>query len=283
MPRTLGILDYVKEAFLDKWNAVLFALGMGAGIVTLRPDLFWPPVIALELLFLLVLSQNRRFQRACAAKETAREAWEQAQKFHETVGRLGAADRARFERLRQRCEGLLSSADQAGAGRADLLGGERVTSTNQLLWMFVRALTYKMALERFVDPKTEKELRDRIRKLETDSAAPGLLDRARKAMEENRKVVEDRLANYERAGANLRVVEAELGRIEDLASLALERSLTTASLGDLNAQVSGVSQELESMERVLRDVMGDAPAITMPDAIAPEILSRPVPTGTRTA
>ncbi|MBL8695122.1 MAG: hypothetical protein JNJ88_13590 [Planctomycetes bacterium] len=281
MPRKLGILDYLREAFFTKWNLAGLALGLGAGIITLRPDLFWPFTIAAELLFLLIISQNARFQRLCDAKEAAKEAqnvakqaWEQAQRLAEVLAKLPAQDRARFEKLRQRCEELLRSSEQTGTARGDMLGGERLKSINQLLWMFVRALSYRHALDRSLDAGKERELRSRLAQLEKEQADPELPERTRATVAENRRIVEERLANFAKARENHKSVEAELSRIEDLTSLVLERSLTSASLGDLNAQVSGVGNELESMEKALREVLGDAPVFSESTAnVGPSILT----------
>jgi hypothetical protein len=278
MARKLGLLGYVKAAFRQHANLAFVALFSLAGLIWIdNPLLFWLPGAALEMLYLLAMSQNARFQRLCEARESAKEAKKQELRVDSLVASLEPRDRERFRSLQRRCQALLESTAQAEADR-DLLGDERISSTNRLLWMCLRALLYRRALDQFLTTTPEAALRARIGQLDTQLEDKKLLDRARQTLAENRKVVEARLANVERAQANRRAVDAELSQIEDLASLALERGLTSAGLGDLNAQVNGVRSGLESMETLVREVVGESPTLLVPEGDVPPILSKPVPT-----
>ena len=111
-----GIWRYVKEAFLFRWNVLLFGGAMAAAAISGQPDVAIPLVAAGEIAYLAGLTTLPRFQAAIDAKARAED------KGGLAAGRVGGGDtqsarkrltdvltslepdrRSRFLKLRARC------------------------------------------------------------------------------------------------------------------------------------------------------------------------------------
>ncbi len=57
------MLNYIKTAFLNQWNLLLFAGGMGFAAISGRPDIAMPLVLAGEAAYLGLLGTHPKFQR----------------------------------------------------------------------------------------------------------------------------------------------------------------------------------------------------------------------------
>src|SRR5262245_27510698 len=111
-PRSAGMADYVKEAFLFRWNLLFFLGATAAAALTPFADVLLPVVAATELTFLTGLVSVPRFRAAIDAKvhaegqaATAQPA-APAQPPASITGMLGGLPpdaRTRFQRLHARC------------------------------------------------------------------------------------------------------------------------------------------------------------------------------------
>src|SRR5262245_30956438 len=105
-----GWLNYVKEAFLYRWNLLVFGGAAAAALLSPHPDVVLPLVAAAEIAYLGGLTTLPRFQAAIDAK--ARGATRAStggaspvdarQRLLEVLGGLDAERRNRFLRLRAR-------------------------------------------------------------------------------------------------------------------------------------------------------------------------------------
>src|SRR3954468_18013644 len=111
-PRAAGMGDYLKEAFLFRWNLLLFLGSTAAAALTPIPDLLLPLVGAGELVYLTGLVSVPRFRAAIDAKvhaerqgttSTQQSAPVPAVSLGAMLGGLPPTDRTRFERLHSRC------------------------------------------------------------------------------------------------------------------------------------------------------------------------------------
>src|SRR5262245_36571695 len=66
--RTAGMADYLREAFLFRWNVLFFAGGVAAAAMTPFPGGALPLVAAAELTYLAGLISIGRFRAAVDAK-----------------------------------------------------------------------------------------------------------------------------------------------------------------------------------------------------------------------
>src|ERR1700716_4199711 len=67
-PRRAGMPDYLKEAFLFRWNLLFFLGGTAAAALTPLAPVLLPLVAAGELTYLTGLVSVRRFRAALDAK-----------------------------------------------------------------------------------------------------------------------------------------------------------------------------------------------------------------------
>src|SRR5262245_37865203 len=106
--RAAGMTDYLREAFLFRWNALSFAGGVAAAAMTPMAAGLLRFVAAAELTYLAGLISIRRFRVAIDAKVAATGRTEQAiapaaaPSLVTMLAGLPADARARFERLHAR-------------------------------------------------------------------------------------------------------------------------------------------------------------------------------------
>src|SRR3989337_2652522 len=104
--KEMGILYYVKSVFRLKYNLIGLAWFFIAGIVT-TPRLFWPIGIALEILFLAILSTNKRFQRTVDAQLSNQKINQVENRKNFIISNLLTAERKkRFNDLIEKCKNL---------------------------------------------------------------------------------------------------------------------------------------------------------------------------------
>src|SRR6186713_1559403 len=109
-PRGAGMSDYLKEAFLFRWNLLFLLGGTAAAALTPLAPVLLPLVAAGELTYLTGLVSVPRFRAAIDAKAhaagktgAATGPVPPAPTLLATLEGLPADARARFERLHARC------------------------------------------------------------------------------------------------------------------------------------------------------------------------------------
>ncbi len=121
----------------------------------------------------------------------------------------------------------------ASAARRRREGGSaeeiRTPGLDRLLWLFLRLLLSKTALDRFLQTMSSEEIAARLEQLRKDFAAAQQAgdERIVKSLQDSIAMAELRLDNYERAKKNAQFVSIELDRIEGkiqaLAEMAVNR------------------------------------------------------------
>src|SRR5512147_2540811 len=108
--RTAGLGRYLAEAFLFRWNLLLFLGGSAAATLTPYADVLIPLVGACELTYLAGLTSIPRFRAAIDAKvygeqkgPLAPQPAAQAPSIGTLLAGLPPDARVRFERLHGRC------------------------------------------------------------------------------------------------------------------------------------------------------------------------------------
>src|SRR5215212_3582471 len=71
-PHGAGLTDYLKEAFVFRWNLLLFLGSLGGAALAPLSDVTFPLVMAGELAYLTALIATPRFRAAIDAKLHAR-------------------------------------------------------------------------------------------------------------------------------------------------------------------------------------------------------------------
>jgi hypothetical protein len=259
--------DYLREAFLFRWNLLLFVGGAAAAALTPFPDLLLPLVGAAELTYLAGLVSVPRFRAAIDAKVHA------AQGATETVsgpqappvslvnmlGGLPAAERARFERLHARCLEMRKIAAGVRGASGDQPGSAediRTPGLDRLLWLFLRLLVSRTALERFLQAMNEKEITTRLEEQRKTLAAAqaGGDERVVRSLQDSIASSELRLDNFGRARKNAEFVRIELDRIEGKIQALAEMSVNRQDPDFLSSQVDSAAESMRQTEKTVSEL-----------------------------
>ena len=288
VPGGAGMGDYLKEAFLFRWNVLLFFGGTVAAVLTPFPDLFLPLVGAAELSYLTGLISMPRFRAAIDAKVHAARQGATADAIGPQVspvslvamlGGLPAAERARFERLRSRClEMRKIAAGVRGAAGDQAVGPEdiRTPGLDRLLWLFLRLLMSRTALDRFLQTMNGQEISTRLEELRKNLAVAqtGGDERVVRSLQDSIASGELRLDNFGRAKKNAEFVAIELDRIEGKIQALAEMAVNRQDPDFLSSQVDSAAESMRQTEKAvselqhltgLGDQLEDPPAILETD------------------
>lgn len=268
-----GIFDYIKEAFKVPYNVILLTGGVLAGVVTMQPLVVWPLVAAAELVYLLGLSHNPRFQNLVRARFEQRKALSNEESARQLLEGLNGVRRQRFDAVRQRCRELqrsLAAARTGEQGFGDLLDDQQTESVNKLLWVFLRTLAYEQMLDALTTAVPRKEIDQALARAERERETAS--EPLKEALAENVEVLKKRLENLRRAEENLQALKARLVRIENSILLVQEQALTRRDPAFVEAEVKAATVGLDSVEEVLRGM--DLPPIETTSGPTPEFLRR---------
>ncbi|HXO19048.1 MAG TPA: hypothetical protein VOA87_03890 [Thermoanaerobaculia bacterium] len=275
-----GIFDYIREAFRVPYNLILMSGGLLAGVVSLHPLAVWPLAAAIEIVYLLTLAHNPRFQRVVQARSQGRQLADSGEVAAQLVATLSADRRQRFAGVRERCLELQRSLANSGVGNTAandhvlgaLLDDQQTDSVNKLLWVFLRTLAYEQALAGFCGAVRRKEIADSLAQAQGELQQTTLSDSMRAAYGENAEVLQKRLQNLEKAQENLESLRARLSRIENSILLIQEQALTRSDPAFIEAEVKAATAGLSSSEEMLK--LMELPSLQpVPGGPTPEFLS----------
>jgi hypothetical protein len=289
--RDAGMGDYLKEAFLFRWNLLFFLGGAAAASLTPLAGVLLPLVAAGELAYLAGLVSVPRFRAAIDAKVHAQDAPPDTVAATAAVpslpplppvtlitmlGNLPADARARFERLRARClemrgiaAGVHGAAGNSEGGPEDL----RTPGLDRLLWLFLRLLVSKAALDRFLATMNATDITTRLtdlRKSLGQAQQAGGDERIAKSLQDSIAMGELRLENHDRAKKNAEFVSIELDRIEGKIQALAEMSVNRQDPDFLSSQVDSAAESMRQTEKAvseLQHLTGVADQLEEPPAI----------------
>jgi hypothetical protein len=203
------LLKYIKKAFLYHWNLLGVATGAAVAFVSGYPDVILPVLAALELIYLAGLSSNSRFQDAVIAAERKNEKAirsSSSTKLNRILTALDKKDRSRYEGLKDLCLELRHIADRIkGTIKTELevISDVQVNSINRLLWMYLKLLYSKNALESYFKAINVDEIQARIKHANERLEAMGPEDndseteaKRRESLMDLLKTSRKRLENY---------------------------------------------------------------------------------------
>jgi hypothetical protein len=280
-----GFLWYVKKAFLLKWNLLAVGAAVVAGVISGYPEAVIPVAMGLEVLYLAALSSNGRFQDAMRAQEheltSAFAAASSGQKRDRMLASLQPRDRSSFERLKEQCATLRQIAREVkGAQGADpvLDVDYQSEGMNRLLWIYLRLLYSKNAIERFFETidrsGIEEDMAHAAQRLAAlgDPADDSPNDTRRRAsLEDHVRTCEVRLANHARAADNYEFIKDEIARLSSkIASLA-EMAVNRQDTSFISSEVDIVSESVASSEKAMSE-LDFLTGWTAGDEAAPDLL-----------
>jgi hypothetical protein len=288
-----GLLRYLKEAFLFRWNLLLLGGATAAAVVSGHADIAVPLIAAAEVTYLAGLATLPRFQSAIDAKSHAEE---KGQSGRATVGGQPAANatpardrllevlrslseerRSRFLRLRARCVEMQRIANAVRGETRDASGASqelRAPALDRLLWVFLRLLLSDQAIAAFLQAADEKAIDQSLTDLKTrEKKRTDLLDDALEADDRLLRSIRDSMAtaelrkdNLAKARDNAEFVQAELDRIENKIAALTEIAISHSDPDALSTQVDAIAEGVSQTEQTIRELQsitgmsGDADA-----------------------
>ena len=250
----LSFWDYVKAAFWKPVRSrVLGAMPLtqmllaAFGIAGFFNPGFW--LLGLAALVAIVggRSSSARFQKLVDAERIAARAEGAEVKMQRAYERLQPASQSRYRALVMQCREILGLGGGIDEGKVTDF---RAGNLNQMLWLFLRLLASREAIEDTLARVDRRQLEAGIESLRARVAGvadpEGALARSLKATLE---IQEKRLANLDTATNNLAVIDAELERIEQQVRLVREESAVSGSPEALSARLDSVSSTLSETSR----------------------------------
>jgi hypothetical protein len=279
-PQGGGLKDYLKEAFFFRWNVLLLLGGLAGAVIAPLADVTLPLVFAGELAYLAALTSLPRFRAAIdakvhAAQGTTPAAATAAPSLVVMLAGLPGDFRKRFEQLHARCVEMrdLAVGVRGGSGREAGSAEEiRTPGLDRLLWLFLRLLMSKNALDRFITTMSREEIDGRLDQLRKDLAAAQQAsdDRIVRSLQDSIAMAELRLDNYERAKKNAQFVTIELDRMESKIQALAEMAVNRQDPNLISSQVDSAAESMRQTEKAvselqhltgLADELQDPPAI----------------------
>ena len=270
-PQGAGLKDYLKEAFFFRWNLLFFLGGLAGAAIAPLSDVTFPLVFAGELAYLAALTSLPRFRAAIDAKvhsaqgTTAAATATTAPSLVVMLAGLPGDARKRFEQLHARCVEMrtlavgVRGASGREAGSAEEI---RTPGLDRLLWLFLRLLMSKNALDRFLQTMSSEEVIARLEQLRKDLAAaqqpaagqPASDERIVRSLQDSIAMAELRLDNYERAKKNAQFVTIELDRMENKIQALAEMAVNRQDPDLLSSQVDSAAESMRQTEKAVSEL-----------------------------
>ncbi|MEW5917254.1 MAG: hypothetical protein AB1762_12655 [Gemmatimonadota bacterium] len=258
-----GIRRYLRAAFIQPWNLLLFFGAIGLSAVSGTADTLAPFIMAAEFAYLTGISAMPRFRTAIDAKIAKEERGSDATSNPEAESTLqrmiaGLPNTAlrRFLSLRQRCYEMRDIA--AGlrghtVDTADVADAMRSSSLDRLLFLFLKLLVSQAGLERFLNTTSERELELRLADVQAR-----LADAQTKGDERIVRSLQDsvadgtlRLENYRKSMKDLEFVNVELDRIETKIRALVEMAVSRQDADALSVQVTAAADSMKQTEEAV--------------------------------
>jgi len=278
------LLKYIKKAFLYHWNLLGVATGAAVAFVSGYPDVILPVLAALELIYLAGLSSNSRFQDAVIAAERKNEKAMRSSsstKLNRILTALDNEDRSRYEGLKDLCLELRHIADRIkGTIKTELevISDVQVNSINRLLWMYLKLLYSKNALESYFKAINVDEIEARIKRAKERLEAMGMEDNDSEADAKRRESLMDtletsrkRLENYRISTDNYDFIGLELERLYSKITSLAEMGINQQDPNLITNEISVVSSSIEKAERTM-DELDFITGFSFQDEEPPELL-----------
>jgi hypothetical protein len=303
-PKRAGLLRYLKEAFLFRWNVLVLAGAGAAAILSGHGDIALPLVAAAEITYLAGLAALPRFQAAIDARAhaeergsigqaaaPARDAASARDRIVEVLRSLSEDRRARFLRLRARCVEMTRIANAVRGETTDASGAStdlRQPALDRLLWVFLKLLLSDQAIARFLEAAdagqilhTIGDLTDRIKKREalvpeTDREA----DRILRSLHDSLATAQLRMDNITKAKSNAEFVAAELDRLENKIQAVTEMAVSHSDPDEMSSRIDAIADGISQTEQTIRELQtitgmtaaDETPAILDADIAQPAAL-----------
>jgi hypothetical protein len=256
-----GLAEYLKRAFLYRWNLLIFLGGSAAAALGPWPDATLPIILAAEVAYLAGLVSRPRFRDAIDAqvhKEAQSPLAPRNAKAGESLagimGSLPPESRRRFDSLRGRCLEMKAIARGVGGEQSSSTEDLSTPALDKLLWIFLRLLVSQQGLERFLGSTSVDQINARIEDAKAKLAASSQDERFKRSLQDSIAAQELRLTNYKKACENAEFVHVELDRIEAKIQALAESSVNRQDPDALTSQIEGVAESVQSTESAIKEL-----------------------------
>jgi len=293
-PKKAGLLRYLKEAFLFRWNVLLLGGASAAAVISGHADIALPLVAAAEVTYLAGLSTMPRFQSAIDAKAhgergvagqpaqvAPQDAASARDRIMDVLRSLSEDRRARFLRLRARCVEMTRIANAVRGETQDASGAStelRQPALDRLLWVFLKLLMSDQAIARFLEAadngkiqQTFEDLTARIAKREASVAETERADdRILRSLHDSLATAQLRKENITKAQNNAEFVAAELDRLENKIQAVTEMAVSHSDPDEMSSRIDAIADGISQTEQTIRELQNITGMTTADEA--PSIL-----------
>jgi hypothetical protein len=210
-----------------------------------------PPLALIGLgataMFTGVLASSKRFRTAVDARLL------QAPVENEYAGLLQRLDpwsRERHVKLEAQCAELQKVLENAKAGQ------EHINGVWQLVGLHLKLLAARsaaVAVTENSEDKAKKSLADQVAEVKKRLSADGLDSDLRETLEDQQRILEQRIGMHSEAERRISVLDAELERIRDQMALMREQALLSTDPAAIGRSVDGLAAFLNESGRWLKD------------------------------
>ena len=266
LPQGAGLKNYLKEAFFFRWNLLSFSAVLAGAAIAPLSDVTLPLVVASELTYLtglIAIPAVSRGHRCQGARDSA--------------DRTGSSGRRRPRSSRcspvcrprrgvasnvctpdaLKCARIAVACARCGGCAARIRGRNSNARLDRLLWLFLRLLLSKTALDRFLQTMSSEAIAPRVEQLRKDlAAAQSCKRRARRpiACRTASRWPSCALDNYERAKKNAQFVSIELDRIEGKIQALAEMAVNRQDPDFLSSQVDSAAESMRQTEKAVTEL-----------------------------
>ena len=172
---------------------------------------------------------------------------------------LPSDSRDRFERLHARClemRGIAAGVRGTAGNQAGAAEEIRTPGLDRLLWLFLRLLLSKAALDRFLKTMDGQEISKRLEELRKNlaTAQAGGDERVVRSLQDSIAMGELRLDNFGRAKKNAEFVSVELDRIEGKIQALAEMAVNRQDPDFLSNQVDSAAESMRQTEKAVSEL-----------------------------
>jgi ribosome-associated translation inhibitor RaiA len=277
--------NYLKVAFLERWNLLAFLGGAAFAVLSGYPDVLLPIILAGEISYVGLLGSHPKFQAhvdARAAKSVRDEAALHSQQSLQHMLRSLPRDLLqRFQTLRGQCLDLQQISQDMKRSRSNRLSlpfdDFQTSGLDRLLWIHLRLLYTQYALSQFLEKTRAEQIEKTIAKLEEQikrlpgNDQTGRAQRTRAALEDTLQTSRDRLANWNKANDNHQLIGLELDRLENKIRSISERAVNRQEPEFITSEVDHVASSLLDTERTMNELQF-ATGLAAADSEPPSLL-----------
>lgn len=254
--KPLSFKDYVKEAFFRKvpvpgmGGLPINLMGLGAfAVLGLANPGFWLLGLAAELGYLGYVAGSDRFQNVVKGERLLEDQRSWEDQIGAAVARLRPGLRERYQRLLVQGRRVLGISETLTGSSLGSFRDLQARDLNQLLAIFLRLLASRQTIEDNIQGLDQIRLRGEIEQLEERLKAAGQNEALTRSIQGTLDIQRRRLENLDRAIENLRVIDAELLRIEQQVELLREESAISGSPGLLSERLDSVTSSMGETTR----------------------------------